>query len=140
MMRRGVPTRRGSYPSRTERSRTTAATRRPRRETPVQAGVRIMQAKRTSISWRLWALGLAAPLGAALGGAAVAPAAAQSGPAEAESAHRPGGPWEDLLRHWSVERHLRGMSLEERVGQLFVTYAHGETADTAEPEDVAANR
>lgn len=99
-----------------------------------------MQAKRTSISWRLWALGLAALLGAALGGAAVAPAAAQSGPAEAESAHRPGGPWEDLLRHWSVERHLRGMSLEERVGQLFVTYAHGETADTAEPEDVAANR
>lgn len=98
-----------------------------------------MKAKRTPSFGRLQALGLVAILGAALGGAAV-PAAAQDGPAETGSDHSPGGPWEDLHRHRFVERHLEGMSLEERVGQLFVTYAHGATADTADPADVAANR
>ncbi|WP_086818707.1 glycoside hydrolase family 3 protein [Allokutzneria sp. NRRL B-24872] len=32
------------------------------------------------------------------------------------------------------------MSLEEKVGQLFVTYAYGATADTTDPAHVAANR
>ncbi len=99
-----------------------------------------MKAKRKSTSERLWALGLAALLGATLLTAAAAPAAARNEPAATESAHGHGGPWEDLLRRWFVKRHLKDMSLEERVGQLFVTYAHGETADTAEPADVAANR
>jgi beta-N-acetylhexosaminidase len=35
---------------------------------------------------------------------------------------------------------LRRMSLEEKVGQLFVTYAYGTTVDTGDPADVAANR
>ncbi|GAB4000749.1 hypothetical protein GCM10029992_33780 [Glycomyces albus] len=32
------------------------------------------------------------------------------------------------------------MSLEERVGQLFVTYAYGETSDTTDPDDVSRNQ
>ncbi|QQQ73692.1 glycoside hydrolase family 3 C-terminal domain-containing protein [Saccharothrix sp. 6-C] len=35
---------------------------------------------------------------------------------------------------------VRRMSLEEKVGQLFVTYAYGATVDTADPASVAANR
>jgi beta-N-acetylhexosaminidase len=35
---------------------------------------------------------------------------------------------------------MRRMTLEEKVGQLFVTYAYGTTADTTDPADVAANR
>ncbi|KOX24362.1 beta-N-acetylhexosaminidase [Saccharothrix sp. NRRL B-16348] len=35
---------------------------------------------------------------------------------------------------------LRGMSLEEKVGQLFVTYAYGATVDASDPASVAANR
>ncbi len=35
---------------------------------------------------------------------------------------------------------IRRMSLEERVGQLFVTYAYGESADTANAADTARNR
>src|SRR3712207_6232855 len=35
---------------------------------------------------------------------------------------------------------LERMTLEEKVGQLFVTYAYGETADTTNAADVAANR
>jgi beta-N-acetylhexosaminidase len=44
----------------------------------------------------------------------------------------------------SVEARVQGllhqMTLEEKVGQLFITYAYGETADTTNPADVAANR
>ena len=32
------------------------------------------------------------------------------------------------------------MTLEEKVGQLFVTYAYGQTADTTDPADVASNQ
>jgi beta-N-acetylhexosaminidase len=35
---------------------------------------------------------------------------------------------------------LKSMSLEEKVGQLFVTYAYGTTADTTDPSAVAQNR
>ncbi|XVS61253.1 glycoside hydrolase family 3 protein [Actinosynnema sp. CA-299493] len=35
---------------------------------------------------------------------------------------------------------LRRMSLEEKVGQLFVTYAYGSTVDTSDPASVAANQ
>jgi beta-N-acetylhexosaminidase len=35
---------------------------------------------------------------------------------------------------------LHRMTLEEKVGQLFITYAYGETADTTNPADVAANQ
>src|SRR5687767_9959692 len=35
---------------------------------------------------------------------------------------------------------LRRMSLEEKVGQLIVTYAYGATVDASDPASVAANR
>jgi beta-N-acetylhexosaminidase len=40
---------------------------------------------------------------------------------------------------WAIST-LGRMTLEEKVGQLFVTYAYGTTADTADATDVAANR
>lgn len=39
-----------------------------------------------------------------------------------------------------VERLINEMTLEEKVGQLFVTYAYGQTADTTDPADVANNQ
>ncbi len=39
-----------------------------------------------------------------------------------------------------VETKLASMSLEEKVGQLFMTHAYGTTADTQAPADVAANQ
>ena len=39
-----------------------------------------------------------------------------------------------------VQDTLRGMSLEEKVGQLFVTYAYGATVDASDAASVAANR
>ncbi|WP_159440906.1 glycoside hydrolase family 3 protein [Jatrophihabitans endophyticus] len=55
-----------------------------------------------------------------------------TGPADAapRGAHRPD----------RVGQLLRSMSLEEKVGQLFVTYAYGTTADTTDPAAVAQNR
>src|ERR1044072_1014014 len=35
---------------------------------------------------------------------------------------------------------MASMSLEEKVGQMFVTYAYGTTADTTAPADVAQNQ
>jgi beta-N-acetylhexosaminidase len=39
-----------------------------------------------------------------------------------------------------VNSTLHRMTLEEKVGQLFMTYAYGDTADTQAPADVAANQ
>lgn len=39
-----------------------------------------------------------------------------------------------------VETKLASMTLEEKVGQLFMTHAYGTTADTQAPADVAANQ
>jgi len=39
-----------------------------------------------------------------------------------------------------VNSTLDNMTLEEKVGQLFMTYAYGETADTQAPADVARNQ
>src|SRR5947199_653639 len=48
------------------------------------------------------------------------------------------------LEDWSacrwVNATLRRMTLADKVGQLFVTYAYGATVDTTDPTDVAANR
>jgi beta-N-acetylhexosaminidase len=67
-------------------------------------------------------------LAAALGAAA---AVASAGTAQAR-----GNPGE----RWFVKRRLKAMSLEEKVGQLFTTYAYGQTADTTAAADVASNR
>ncbi|AOS61128.1 glycoside hydrolase family 3 protein [Actinoalloteichus hymeniacidonis] len=42
---------------------------------------------------------------------------------------------EDQMNAW-IDETLGGMSLEEKVGQIFVTYAHGPTADGAHPDNV----
>jgi beta-N-acetylhexosaminidase len=39
-----------------------------------------------------------------------------------------------------LNAHVRHMTLEEKVGQLFVIPAYGTTADTTDPSDVAANQ
>jgi beta-N-acetylhexosaminidase len=67
-------------------------------------------------------------LAAALGAAAAA--------ATAGTAHAHG----DRGERRFVKRRLKAMSLEEKVGQLFTTYAYGRTADTTEAADVASNR
>ncbi|WP_030156902.1 glycoside hydrolase family 3 protein [Glycomyces sp. NRRL B-16210] len=65
-------------------------------------------------------------LAAALGAAA---AAAASGTAQAQGD-----------RGAFVKRRLKAMSLEEKVGQLFTTYAYGQSADSTDPTDVANNQ
>ncbi|MFB6550777.1 glycoside hydrolase family 3 protein [Streptomyces sp. NPDC056405] len=47
---------------------------------------------------------------------------------------------DDATLRGRIMKTLRHMSLEEKVGQLFVTYVYGDSADTAAPADVAANR
>jgi len=48
--------------------------------------------------------------------------------------------WGDLdACRWAAGM-LSRMTVEEKVGQLFVTYAYGETVDTTNPSDVAANQ
>lgn len=47
---------------------------------------------------------------------------------------------EDRIARGFLMNQLRRMTLEEKVGQLFVTHAYGETADTTNPADVARNR
>ncbi len=39
-----------------------------------------------------------------------------------------------------IDQIIKRMTLEEKVGQLFVTYAYGRTADTTDPVDVANNQ
>ncbi|WP_335990885.1 glycoside hydrolase family 3 protein [Glycomyces sp. MUSA5-2] len=67
---------------------------------------------------------LAAALGAAAATAAAGTAQAHGGSAERRF----------------VKRRLKAMSLEQKVGQLFTTYAYGQTADTTAAADVASNQ
>ncbi len=81
---------------------------------------------------------LIAVLLAALAGTVTAAgpaAAAPRAPAAASSAGTDGV----AARAWAA-RTLSRLTLEEKVGQLFVTYAYGSTADTTAGADVAANR
>jgi beta-N-acetylhexosaminidase len=48
----------------------------------------------------------------------------------------PDGPAKDSR----IVHAIRGMTLEEKVGQLFVANIYGESADTSDPADVAANQ
>jgi len=67
--------------------------------------------------------------------AAVPPAAAQPAPAQpapAQPAPAQPAPPEQLARQ-SAAALARGMSLEQKVGQLFVTYVHGQAAHEAHP-------
>jgi beta-glucosidase-like glycosyl hydrolase/endonuclease/exonuclease/phosphatase family metal-dependent hydrolase len=80
--------------------------------------------------------------------AATAAATAVAGPAAtatAETGVRAAAPTglpvttDHAARAWAAGQ-LSRMTLEEKVGQLFVTYAYGSTVDTTAPADVAANR
>lgn len=52
---------------------------------------------------------------------------------------RPGWQEDELARGFILNQ-LRRMTLEEKVGQLFVTYVYGDTVDTTNPADVSRNR
>lgn len=56
-----------------------------------------------------------------------------------DAAGRPGPPPGDRGTGW-VNSTLDNMTLEEKVGQLFMTYAYGDTADTQVAADVRRNR
>ncbi|MEU6859236.1 glycoside hydrolase family 3 N-terminal domain-containing protein [Glycomyces sp. NPDC046736] len=75
---------------------------------------------------------LGVALGTAVGAAAAVATsgAAQAGPGRSDAAHR---------RRF-VKRRLKAMSLEEKVGQLFTTYAYGQSATSTDATDVANNR
>ncbi|WP_222851222.1 glycoside hydrolase family 3 protein [Phytoactinopolyspora mesophila] len=59
----------------------------------------------------------------------------------ANADERPGKPSvhdDRVPRGWIINQ-IRRMTLEEKVGQLFVTYAYGETVDTVDPRNQAAH-
>ena len=97
-----------------------------------------MKVNLKSKSKRPWAIGIAAALSAALVAATATTVAAQ--PETTGGSEVQGGHWDEIRQRWFVKHHLKGMSLEEKVGQLFVTYAYGETADTTDPDNVAENQ
>ncbi|GAA2129597.1 glycoside hydrolase family 3 protein [Glycomyces algeriensis] len=68
------------------------------------------------------------------GGAVIAEAAARRGDEEEPAGDEAAAPTPD----W-VESQLAGMSLEDKVGQLFMVYVHGESADTGQSDAVASN-
>ncbi|CAM3753042.1 glycoside hydrolase family 3 protein [Alicyclobacillus pomorum] len=49
--------------------------------------------------------------------------------------------WKDDAAHrgW-IESKIRHMTLVEKIGQMFITYAYGDSASTTNPQDVAANQ
>jgi beta-N-acetylhexosaminidase len=68
-------------------------------------------------------------VGAGPGGAALATTTATTPPAAWQQRGTPGWTDDQAVRGW-ITRKLHHMTLAEKVGQLFVTYAYGETADT----------
>ncbi|WP_404816510.1 hypothetical protein [Streptomyces thermolineatus] len=86
--------------------------------------------------------------GPAVAGLLLAPAVLPAGGANAApvdagavaSAVPAPGRSDDARTRGAVMRTLQRMTLEEKVGQLLVTYAYGDRADTADPAAVAANR
>jgi len=64
---------------------------------------------------------------------------ATGAPAHADTAH-PDTTHPDTARPERVPGIVRGMSLEEKVGQLFIGYAHGASATDVSPEDAEKNR
>lgn len=81
----------------------------------------------------LAAAGLLAPISLAAAGHAAPAGAAPAGPVV-------GAPGGHGVPHGRIVSLLKRMTLEEKIGQLFITYAYGERADTTDPADVAANQ
>ena len=82
-------------------------------------------------------LGLLAGVTAVLFGLAVAPPSSAGAAGNPSAAPQP--VTADRGTGW-VNSTLDNMTLEQKVGQLFMTYVYGTTADTQAPADVAANR
>jgi beta-N-acetylhexosaminidase len=70
------------------------------------------------------------------GGAVIAEAASRRGEEEPEDRMAP--PDQDADMKYAAET-LEGMTLEDKVGQLFMVYVHGEAADTDHADAVASN-
>ncbi len=68
------------------------------------------------------------PLAATITAAALTAGILAPGTATAETTE----PW--------IQQQLSTMSLEEKVGQLFVTYVYGDSSDTTDPGDIASNQ
>jgi beta-N-acetylhexosaminidase len=81
------------------------------------------------------AVRVAAPTGPDGAAGPALPLAGTAPPTAASPAGRPGGPGDAELR-----KVIRKMTLEEKVGQLFVVQIFGHSADTADPAAVAKNR
>lgn len=99
--------------------------------------------KSTSGKARKWRFALAATFTGAL--VATTTAAATS----SATAEQPDGTTgatnvadrhDEIFRKIYVKRTMAQMTLEEKVGQLFVPYVYGQTADTTDPDDVEANQ
>ncbi|MGH3318897.1 MAG: glycoside hydrolase family 3 protein [Streptosporangiaceae bacterium] len=56
------------------------------------------------------------------------------------SAHAAGQGGEHRSVRARIVQMIHRMTLQEKVGQLFITYAYGDSADTTDPADVAANQ
>jgi beta-N-acetylhexosaminidase len=83
---------------------------------------------------------LIAPVAAALLAGGIAPVAAHAAPPATSTTGLLGPSSDPLPLRLALTALIRHMSVEERVGQLFVTYAYGESADTANAADIAQNR
>jgi beta-N-acetylhexosaminidase len=70
------------------------------------------------------------------GGAVIAEAASRRDDEEPDDRLAP--PDQDADVKYAAET-LEGMTLEDKVGQLFMVYVHGEAADTDDPDAVASN-
>ena len=69
------------------------------------------------------------------------PATGHAEPAVAAPAgHLTVAPGEQAVPHGRIVSLIKRMTLEEKIGQLFITYAYGDRADTTDPLDVAANQ
>jgi beta-N-acetylhexosaminidase len=66
---------------------------------------------------------------------------AAHGAAAVNAEDRPGKPAvrDDRVPHGWIMNQIRRMSLEEKVGQLFITYAYGQTVDTVDSRNQAAH-
>jgi beta-N-acetylhexosaminidase len=73
------------------------------------------------------------------GGAVIAEAASRRGEDEPEDPPASPDPGGDPAERYAAET-LAAMSLEEKVGQLFMVYVHGETADADQADAVSSNR
>ncbi|QSB04361.1 glycoside hydrolase family 3 protein [Natronoglycomyces albus] len=89
---------------------------------------------------RRWRFALAATMTGALLATTTVAASASAQPGPPENPGKGSGIVDEIKRKIYVKKTLRSMTLEEKVGQLFMPYVYGQTSDTTNPADVAANQ